>query len=80
MTRVSIQARPLARSAHSRCTAQLRTCCDFMNLILVYDEFSNASSHEGEVQATVKALMDAMLNPHAPRPKGEWVGVEATRQ
>jgi hypothetical protein len=51
-----------------------------MNLILVYDEFSNASSHEGEVQATVKALMDAMLNPHAPRPKGEWVGVEATRQ
>lgn len=51
-----------------------------MNLILVYDEFSNASSHENKVQVIVKALMDAMHNPHKPRPTGEWAGVEATSQ
>ncbi|KAH9011169.1 terpenoid synthase [Lactarius pseudohatsudake] len=77
---------PNAHRAYDRCNinlfgslsyplhdkARLRTCCDFMNLILVYDEFPNAS-HEDEVQVMTNAIMDALRSPHTPRPKGEWV-------
>ncbi|KAH9071470.1 terpenoid synthase [Lactarius deliciosus] len=71
---------PKALKAYDRCNiTHLRTCCDFMNLILVYDEFPNAS-HEDEVQVMTNAIMDALRNPHTPRPKGEWVGGEVTRQ
>ncbi|KAH8993902.1 terpenoid synthase [Lactarius hatsudake] len=84
---------PKAHKAYDRCNinlfgslsyplhdkARLRTCCDFMNLILVYDEFPNAS-HEDEVQVMTNAIMDAVRDPHTARPKGEWVGGEVTRQ
>lgn len=51
-----------------------------MNMVLVYDEFSDASSHEDEIQVITNALMGTIFNPHTPRPEGEWVGVEVTRQ
>ena len=50
-----------------------------MNLVFVYDEFSD-TLHEDEVQIMADAMMDALHNPHTPRPKGEWVGGEAARQ
>lgn len=51
-----------------------------MNSAVVYDEFSDVSSHEDEVQVITNALMSTVFNPHTPRPEGEWVGVEITRQ
>ena len=36
--------------------------------------------HEDEVRVMANAMMDALHNPHTPRPKGEWVGGEITRQ
>lgn len=51
-----------------------------MNIAVVYDEFADASSHEDEIQVITNALMGTIFNLHAPRPEGEWVGVEITRQ
>ena len=50
-----------------------------MNLGIVYDEIYD-ESHEDEVQVMSNAIMDALRNPHTPRPEGEWVGGEVTRQ
>ena len=50
-----------------------------MNMVFVYDEFSDALQ-EDEVQNMGNAMMDALLNPHSPRPEGEWVGGEVARQ
>jgi len=66
-------------SAQSWSTARLRTCSGFVDLVFVYDEFSDRS-HEDEVQVMANAMMDALRNPHTPRPKGEWVGGEVARQ
>ncbi|KAH8981004.1 terpenoid synthase [Lactarius akahatsu] len=84
---------PKAQEAYDRCDfilfaslayplhdkARLRTGCDLVNLIFVYDEFSE-TGNEGEVQAMANAMMDALNKPHTPRPEGEWVGGEITRQ
>ncbi|KAI9447564.1 terpenoid synthase [Lactarius indigo] len=84
---------PRAQEAYDRCDfilfaslayplhdkAHLRTGCDLVNLIFVYDEFSE-TGNEGEVQAMANAMMDALRNPHTPRPEGEWVGGEIARQ
>lgn len=50
-----------------------------MNMFFVYDEYSDVA-HEDEVQVMANIIMDALRNPHKPRPKGEWVGGEVTRQ
>jgi len=60
--------------------AHIRIGCDFMNLVFVYDEYSDTSHAVDEVQAMADVMMDALHNPHTPRPKGEWVGGEVTRQ
>ena len=52
---------------------------DFMNQVFVYDEYSD-KAHEDKVQVMYNTMMDALRNPHTPRPKGEWVGGEVTRQ
>ncbi|KAF8266735.1 terpenoid synthase [Lactarius quietus] len=84
---------PKAQAAYDRCDiylltalsypfhdkARLRTGCSFMFLTLVYDEYSD-TSNEDEVQVMADAMMDALRNPHTPRPKGEWVGGEIARQ
>lgn len=50
-----------------------------MNLIFVFDEYSDISCEE-EVCQQAGIIMDALRNPHKPRPKGEWVGGEVARQ
>ncbi|KAI9447578.1 terpenoid synthase [Lactarius indigo] len=84
---------PKAEEAYDRCDInlfaslayplhdkdRLRTCCRFMNLILVYDEYPS-TSHEDDLQVMVSTMMGVLLNPYTPRPKGEWIGGEVTRQ
>lgn len=50
-----------------------------MNMFFVFDEYSDVS-HESEVQIQADIIMDALRNPHKPRPCWEWVGGEITRQ
>ena len=50
-----------------------------MNLFFVYDEYSDVA-HEDDVRVMADISMDALHNPHAPRPKDEWIGGEVTRQ
>ena len=59
--------------------ARARTGCDLMNLFFIIDEHSDV---EGEhvVREMADIVMDALRNPYKPRPSGEWVGGEATRQ
>lgn len=59
--------------------ARLRTGCDLMNMFFVFDEYSDVAP-EDEVQVMADIIMDALRNPYQPRPKGEWVGGEVTRQ
>ena len=50
-----------------------------MNHFFYYDEYSDVASPE-EVQVMADIIMDALRNPHKPRPSEEWVGGEVTRQ
>jgi hypothetical protein len=50
-----------------------------MHVFNTYDEHSDFA-HEDEVRVMANISMDALRNPHAPRPKGEWIGGEITRQ
>jgi len=43
------------------------------------DEYTDASEG-GEVRKQKDTIMDAMHNPHEPRPEGEWVVGEVARQ
>lgn len=84
---------PKAQEAYDRCDfnllaslaypllskERLRTGCDLMNMFFVYDEYSDVS-HEDDVQVMADIIMDTLRNPHKPRPEGEWVGGEVTRQ
>ncbi|KAH9965227.1 terpenoid synthase [Russula dissimulans] len=84
---------PKAQYAYDRCDfnllaslayplldkARVRTGCDLMNMFFVYDEYSDVA-HEDEVQVMANIIMDALRNPHTPRPKGEWIGGEVTRE
>jgi hypothetical protein len=66
-------------SADPRAEERLRTGCDLMNMFFIYDEYSDVA-HEDEVQVYANIIMDALHNPHKPRPKDEWIGGEITRQ
>ena len=48
----------------------IRLGCDLMNLFYVFDEYTDIADGEGasKIRDTV---MDAMRNPHKPRPEGE---------
>ncbi|KAI0062689.1 terpenoid synthase [Artomyces pyxidatus] len=84
---------PKAQEAYDRCDFNLlaclayprldkvhiRTACDLMNVCFVFDEYSDVSPVE-EVQRQADIIMDALRNPHTPRPAGEWIGGEITRQ
>ena len=50
-----------------------------MSLFVLIDEYSDVSD-PSEVRKQKDIIMDALRNPHKPRPKGEWIGGEATRQ
>ena len=70
---------PRHSSPLTRRIDRLRTGCDLMNMFFVYDEYSDVAEPE-EVQVMANIIMDALRNPHKPRPSGEWVGGEVTRQ
>jgi len=50
-----------------------------MNLFFVFDEKSDISD-EYETRAQADCIMDALRNPHKPRPPGEWIGGTITQQ
>ncbi|KAI0291779.1 terpenoid synthase [Multifurca ochricompacta] len=84
---------PRAQAAYDRCDfgllaflaypfldkARLRTTCDLMAVFFLFDEYSDVAD-EDEVQEMVNIIMDALRNPHTPRPEGEWIIGEVTRQ
>ncbi|KAJ7654615.1 isoprenoid synthase domain-containing protein [Mycena polygramma] len=57
----------------------LRTGCDLMNLFFLVEEYTDVES-AAVVQEMVDIVMDALNHPHKPRPEGEIVLGEATRQ
>jgi Delta6-protoilludene synthase len=79
MTRVGVLARPDAKPCSHSVTARTRSSCDLMHIYFVFDEYSDAA-HEDDVQVMANIVMDALRNPHKPRPEGEWVGGEMARQ
>lgn len=50
-----------------------------MNLFFVFDEYTDAEDEHG-VQRLANTVMDALRNPHVPRPPGESVIGEITQQ
>lgn len=84
---------PKAQIAFNRCDFNLlaalawprlnrdgcRIGCDLMNLFFVIDEWSDVANAK-ETRKYADIVMDALRNPHKPRPAGEWVGGEVTRQ
>ncbi|KAF3761522.1 terpenoid synthase [Cryphonectria parasitica EP155] len=57
----------------------LRVACDLMQVFFAFDEYSDVSD-EIDTRKQADALIDALQNPVAPRPEGEWIGGEITRQ
>ncbi|KAK0670689.1 isoprenoid synthase domain-containing protein [Cercophora samala] len=78
---------PKAQQAFNRCNFSLlsslawanlnregcRIGCDLMHLFFVFDEYSDHST-EDETRQQASAIMDALRNPHSPRPPYEFVG------
>jgi Delta6-protoilludene synthase len=58
---------------------QVRSGCDLMHLFFMFDEYSD-KSEPAEVWRQARIQMDALSNPDVPRPHGEWIGGEFTRQ
>lgn len=56
-----------------------RIGCGLMNLVFLIDEHTDKEAPE-VVQTRVDAVLDAIRNPHLPRPTGEWIGGEIARQ
>ena len=56
-----------------------RAGCDHMNFGFLFDEYSDKSA-PSEVRKQKDAVMDALRNPHTPRPKGECIVGEVARQ
>ncbi|KAI0050090.1 terpenoid synthase [Auriscalpium vulgare] len=59
--------------------ARLRTACDLMLLLCVFDEFTDRSDGDG-ARVYADMVMDALRNPHKPRPAGEVQLGEIARQ
>ncbi|KAI1789678.1 terpenoid synthase [Ganoderma leucocontextum] len=69
-----------AQGAFDKCDfEQYRSACDLMNLFFVIDEHTDVLD-EASVQVLADISMDALLNPIKPRPDGESVIGEITRQ
>lgn len=60
-------------------TERCRSGCDLMNLFFVIDEHSDTHGEE-TVRKMKDVVMDAIRNPHKPRPNDEWIGGEIARQ
>ncbi|KAF8433262.1 isoprenoid synthase domain-containing protein [Boletus edulis BED1] len=84
---------PKAQDAYNRCDFNLLAClaypiaskehvragCDLMHLTFLFDEYSDRST-PSEVRQKKDVVMDALRNPHMPRPEREWIGGEIARQ
>ncbi|EIM82223.1 terpenoid synthase [Stereum hirsutum FP-91666 SS1] len=71
---------PKAQDAFDRCDfKRCRSGCDLMNLFFVIDEHSDTHGEE-TVRKMKDVVMDAIRNPHKPRPNDEWIGGEIARQ
>ncbi|KAG6374646.1 terpenoid synthase [Boletus reticuloceps] len=82
---------PKAQDAYNRCDfsksprmfsfpySEQRAACDLTHVLYMFDEYSDRLT-PSEVRKQKNVVMDALRNPHTPRPKGEWIGGEATRQ
>ncbi|KAJ7274930.1 isoprenoid synthase domain-containing protein [Mycena rebaudengoi] len=57
----------------------LRTSCDLNNLYFLIDEYTDVESGPA-VRQIIDAALDALNNPHKPRPQGEIIIGEVTRQ
>ncbi|KAJ7110784.1 isoprenoid synthase domain-containing protein [Mycena crocata] len=71
--RLASLAYPTASKEH------LRTGCDLMNVFFVIDEYTDVESAP-VVRDMVNIVIDSMNNPHKPRPEGEILLGEVTRQ
>ncbi|KAJ7240251.1 isoprenoid synthase domain-containing protein [Mycena rebaudengoi] len=70
----------LAALAYAKASKEhLRTGCNLMNIFFLVEEYTDVESPV-VVQDMVDIVMDALNNPHKPRPEGEIVLGEATRQ
>ncbi len=58
---------------------QVRAGCDLMNVFFVFDEYSDVED-EKTVQRFADIIMDALRDPRKPRPAGECLVGEITRQ
>ncbi|KAI0056030.1 terpenoid synthase [Artomyces pyxidatus] len=58
---------------------QLRTTFDLMIVFFLFDEFTDRC-HADQARAYADMIMDALDNPHKPRPAGECLLGEITRQ
>ena len=50
-----------------------------MHVFFVFDEYSDVAP-PSEVRKQADIIMDALRQPHKPRPEFEWIGGEVTRQ
>ncbi|KAJ3512151.1 hypothetical protein NLJ89_g3690 [Agrocybe chaxingu] len=50
-----------------------------MNIFWVFDEYFETGNAE-ETRRKADIVMDALHNPHKPRPSGEWAGGQITRE
>lgn len=50
-----------------------------MNLFFVIDEHTDVAETD-VAREQARVVMDALRNPHIPRPEGEWIGGEVSRQ
>ncbi|KAF8142135.1 terpenoid synthase [Boletus edulis] len=84
---------PKAQDVYNRCNFNLLAClgcptaskehvrsaCDLMHLFFMFDEHSDRAT-PSEVWKQKEVIMDALRNPHTPRPEREWIGGEIARQ
>ncbi|KAJ7650985.1 terpenoid synthase [Roridomyces roridus] len=56
-----------------------RVGCNWMNFVFLVDDHTDLSNTE-TARKQRNILMDALRNPHTPRPPNEWVGGEVARQ
>lgn len=59
--------------------AHLRTECDLVYVLYVFDDYTDAEP-EPVVREMAAVVMDALRRPHEPRPSGEILLGELTRQ
>ena len=69
----------IGRSSDPEFTEHYRVGCDVMNLFFVFDEHTDVAPGD-TVRMLADISMDAMRNPHKPRPVTEPVLGEITRQ